>query len=190
MARPGSAGCPQPVAAPSWQGRLCSFKSPPSQPKVSRKNLTRFSWWMLMDKLEQPVAFSIHFPHSPLGRLLMKEPIVPLQRSRQVGREQRRLQEPSTAGYSHSSGRKSCRGGCPGAETSTAGCLATAQATGNPALQLPGADVQVLQALRDNGSSSRAPCTALAAPAGQSATQGHGSLPAAREHSGDTIAVS
>jgi len=72
---------------------------------------------MLTDKLEQPVAFSIHFPHSPLGRLQMKEPIVPLQRSRQVGREQQQLQEPSTAGYSPSSGRKRCRGGCPGAET-------------------------------------------------------------------------
>lgn len=33
---------------------------------------------------------------------------------------------------------KSCRGGCPGAETPNAGCLtATAQATGSPVLQLP-----------------------------------------------------
>lgn len=66
---------------------------PPSQPTVSRKNLTRFFWGMLTDKLEQPVAFSIHFPHSPLGWLGMKEPIV----AAQVGREPRRLWEPGTA---------------------------------------------------------------------------------------------
>lgn len=96
---------------PAGQGRLCSFKSPPSQSTVSRKNLTRFFWWMLTDKLEQPVAFFIHFPHSPLGRLLMKEPIVPLQRSRQVGREQQWLREPCTA-FAHL-GKKKLQGRVP-----------------------------------------------------------------------------
>lgn len=98
---------------PAGQGRLCSFKSPPSQPTVSRKNLTRFFWWMLTDKLEQPVAFSIHFPHSPLGRLLMKEPIVPLQRSRQVGREQQWLREPNTA-FAHLRKKKAAGEGALG----------------------------------------------------------------------------
>lgn len=76
------------MAAPPSKAALCSFKSPPSWPTVSRKSLTHFFCRTLTNELEQPVAFSIQFPHSPLGHPLMKGLIVPCHRSGQVGQEQ------------------------------------------------------------------------------------------------------
>lgn len=73
----------------------------------------------------------------------MKEPIVPLQRSRQVGREQQRLQEPGMA-FAHL-GKKKLQGRVPWGRDPPADRLTgTAQATGSPALQLPREHIQNL----------------------------------------------